>query len=176
MYDHFHYYDYTCIYLEKLNVISQIGWRKHRDVLINLSGEEYVIHKLSLLNPSMYEYIDISKSKQFDKIQECVQGPRSFKKTPMKRKCESKDLWGYDCPFNSNFFAFDHDFPYSLGGPTNEAFNKRILCKWHNMVKSNDIHNFDWKGLFEEYFYYQSQKRIHWIDEQLNKLAFEFNQ
>jgi hypothetical protein len=168
-------YRLTLTYLENLKLITVFGWKEHLNNLDNFSEEEYVIHKISLINPSNYKLIDKTREHEFDKIQERIQGPRIFKRFPELKKCESNGIWGYCCPLESKNIVYDHDFPYSLGGPTNYAYNRRILCKWHNMVKSNDIHNFDWNALFDEYKYNKSILRPHWIDEQLKKIIFEFN-
>ena len=84
-------------------------------------------------------------------------------------------MWGYECPFPKSEKVLDHEFPYSLGGPTNNAFNKRILCKWHNMIKANDIHNYPWEKIFDEYNYYSKNDMRHWIDEQIDKIQYELN-
>lgn len=168
-------YVFACEYLKKLNAITTVGWKNHLNNLNGQNNEDEIIHKISLLNPSMYKFINAIRESEFNQIQLRVQGNRTFQQRPFENKCESKTLWGYDCPIDSSVIVYDHDFPYSLGGPTNEAYNQRLLCRWHNMVKSNDIHNYDWEALFIEYKYFRDQSRSHWIDEQLEKIKHEFN-
>ena len=44
------------------------------------------------------------------------------------------------------------------------------------MVKSNDIHCYDWDNLFKDYEISQKVKDdIHWLDEQINKIITIFN-
>ena len=54
-------------------------------------------------------------------------------------KCQSNDLWGYECPFQNSVLQRDHSFPYALGGPTVPG-NAKWLCVDHNRAKSGDWH------------------------------------
>lgn len=142
--------------------------------------EKSIIAKLAILHPQNFEKHlgkPISKDK-ITQLQKEIQGPRSFMTQRNNRnmnQCQSLDMWGYECPFPESDKALDHEFPYSLGGPTNNAFNMRILCKWHNMIKANDIHNYPWEKLFDEYNYYSKNDMRHWIDEQIDKIQHELN-
>jgi len=168
--------NYAASYLRNLNSISNTCWQSQYKQLDKLSGYDQILHKLSLINPAVFKLINGNLNGiQSSKIQERIQGSRTFKTKPITGKCESHRLWGYECPFDSPILVYDHDFPYSLGGPTNDAYNKRVLCKWHNMFKNNDIHNFDWTKLFFDFEHFKSTSRHHWIDEQLEKIKNEFN-
>lgn len=162
-------------YFKELEYCSKHGWKKQYDSLKSFHGMASLIRKMSLINPESFKNENIARRKGTEEIQKLIQGPRAFKRHEIHHGCQAVEIWGYNCPFKSNDLVFDHDFPYSLGGPTSNAFNKKVLCRWHNMVKSNDIHNFDWEGLLKEYNYYQSNGRVHWIDDQINKIKFELN-
>lgn len=140
--------------------------------------EKSITAKLAILHPQNFEKVlgkRINKDR-FTQLQKEIQGPRNF----MSQKnnintCQSMDMWGYECPFPKSDKVLDHEFPYSLGGPTNNAFNKKILCHWHNMIKANDIHNYPWGKLFDEYDYYHKNKMQHWIDEQIENIQRHLN-
>ena len=69
-----------------------------------------------------------------------VRGNRGFKvQQPPGQKCQSKELWGYDCPFDQTRLSADHRFPFSLGGPT-KGTNLIWLCSVHNLAKAADWH------------------------------------
>jgi len=143
----------------------------------NIEDKIFIISKLVLLHPQHFNKllkIQQSKSTLESKLLK-IQGPRNFEKTSLNSECQSKEIWGYDCPFKHEPKVLDHNFPYSMGGPTHPAYNKRILCRWHNMIKSNDIHNFNFEGLFIEYQMHTQNERKHWLDIQLEKITKEFN-
>lgn len=78
-----------------------------------------------------------------------IYGARTFQKevglTGMQ--CLSETIWGYKCSHSrqsKSIVQADHLFPYSLGGPTISS-NKIYLCKFHNQMKSNDIHFYPWE-------------------------------
>lgn len=174
--------NYTLKYLEYLKDFKKKGWiNSLKDVLSNNSDdiENIIISKLVLLNPLFYDELILhSKSTHINKQEKIkkIQGRRIFKDINFGPiKCESKFFWGYECPFDDENKVIDHSFPYSLGGPTNNAFNRRVLCKWHNSVKSNDIHNYPWEKLFKDYLYLKKNQQKHWIDIQVEKMMKEFN-
>lgn len=76
-----------------------------------------------------------------DNTETCpVRGPRTFTVgQPRGAKCQSRELWGYDCPFDQVNLSADHRFPFSLGGPT-LGTNLIWLCKVHNGAKAADWH------------------------------------
>ena len=166
-------------YVEFLAQSFELGWLKfaktHGE---GLNFEEKIIFKLTLLHPEHYFNLSggkIDKS-TFKKKQLDIQGKRLFPKASIKNNCECQKFWGYPCPFPNTVLYADHDFPYSLGGPTHNALNKKYLCRWHNMVKSNDIHVYDWKGLFNDYkYHFENEGLEHWIDQQLKKIIYYFN-
>ncbi len=138
--------------------------------------EEEVLLKLALSHPDIYVPILSKKSNSSpSQIQEVIQGKRSFNPTFHAENCSSKELWGYDCPWLSEPLELDHDFPYSMGGPTDSACNKRVLCSWHNRLKGNDIHVYNWVQLFDEVKYHRESNREHWIDQQFKKILYEAN-
>jgi hypothetical protein len=124
--------------------------------------------KIALLHPNHFQFIGITGT-EINKIQEKIQGKRSFTSGHVSFKCSSIEIWGYECPFQNEILVLDHDYPYSFGGPTDNAFNKRTLCRWHNMIKGNDIHFYNWNQLFENYLESINNQRKHWIDLQLEK-------
>lgn len=71
--------------------------------------------------------------------------PRAFSTTidPHNAVCEAHKFWGVACGETENLHA-DHDWPYSLGGPTNPA-NLTWLCRVHNLCKGADIHCWPWE-------------------------------
>lgn len=58
--------------------------------------------------------------------------------------CEAVRFWGYDCGDGETLQA-DHDWPYSLGGPT-AVGNLTWLCRVHNQSKGGDIHCWPWES------------------------------
>ncbi len=163
-------------YVNHLSVSFIVGWEKCRKSLeTEKDTYELILKKLALLHPEHYYLILKTETSRINSKIELIQGNRSFPQIDDTEKCQSEELWGYICPFTIENKVQDHEFPYSLGGPTNKAFNRRILCRWHNMIKANDIHNYPWEKLFNQYEYYIKTNRVHWVDEQLNKIIKEFN-
>lgn len=73
-----------------------------------------------------------------------LQGSRQFKPAELAavegHGCQSKRIWGYACDLSSgSSLNADHVFPYALGGPTISS-NLLPLCRYHNQVKTHDIH------------------------------------
>jgi hypothetical protein len=58
--------------------------------------------------------------------------------------CNSRLLWGYECPFDGGVMHSDHLFPWALGGHT-VGGNRVVLCNAHNSMKSSDIHVYPWE-------------------------------
>ena len=85
------------------------------------------------------------------------------------RSCQSNLIWGYNCPinhFDDSQIQFDHFFPRSFGGPTDEGeLNKILLCKFHNRdLKGADIHLYPWEEEIPEWFNNQVRKVYKLID------------
>lgn len=169
---------YAALYVKLLSESINIGWINFEEKYNSIKPdiEILIISKLVLLHPKHYEeLLSLQQSKLSIEYKiNNIQGKRSFARTDITESCESKYIWGYDCPFTNEPKAFDHDFPYSLGGPTKD-FNKRVLCRWHNMIKANDIHNYNWIKIFKEYNYYKQDNRVHWIDSQIQIIKTAFN-
>jgi hypothetical protein len=100
---------------------------------VHQSGVLSLPESLALVYPRHYEDL-VSAEK--------VRGPRHFDAEIGKEPCRAEIIWGYRC--NAQAASADHLFPYSLGGPT-IASNKVHLCRFHNEMKSNDIHLFPWE-------------------------------
>lgn len=142
-------------YLLKLEISLESDWTK---LYSRAMKENDLIMKLALIHPEHFVNAGIDE-KQYKEI---VQGKRSFGPNFRTSNCESELIWGYSCNLNDDIEQ-DHLFPYSLGGKTIPA-NRVFLCKYHNQVKSSDIHNFPWENLRE---------RVEpWLDEQLGKASF----
>lgn len=76
-----------------------------------------------------------------------VRGDRAF--SPIRNKhglrCRSDLVWGYWCNLDTDpVLAADHLFPWSMGGPT-VSTNQILLCRYHNLVKSSDVHVYPWE-------------------------------
>ncbi len=164
-------------YLSYLVDSFEKGWKYSYDRHTHHSNDEdIVLSKLVLLHPKHLNLIlpELLKN-EIDKIQIRIQGKRNFSSFTNGKACSANEIWGYDCPFSNETLVMDHDFPYSMGGPTDNAYNKKILCRWHNMIKGNDIHTFNWQKLIEDYKYSQLNNRTHWIDSQLLQIKNELN-
>jgi hypothetical protein len=169
--------DLTNKYLVCLRDSLRTGWKAYYENLCEFENQEvYILGKLALLHPEHYKKLKPNIDKNsFALAQERIQGTRTFNYSFNRQNCTSKDLWGYDCPLHNEPLVWDHDFPYSFGGATDNANNKRLLCRWHNMIKGNDIHIYKWEKLFDDYQYRNNQGSIHWIDLQIEKIKKEFN-
>ena len=166
--------EYTKVYLLYLIKSFNDGWITFFSNLKQQSNiEELILMKMSLLHPYHLQSKELNGI-EFREIQEKIQGRRAFLTNPITDKCSSFEIWGYECPFTHETLVLDHDFPYSLGGPTDNAYNKRILCRWHNMIKGNDIHTYNWKKLINDYKDLRQIETKHWVDLQLEKIKLEF--
>ena len=57
--------------------------------------------------------------------------------------CQAIRVWGYRCVLDvAGELVADHRFPYGLGGST-ESSNLLPLCRYHNQVKTSDIHTYN---------------------------------
>lgn len=100
---------------------------------------------MTLLHPGHYKH-NVKDIKT-------VLGDRTFQLEAgmQSQKCGALAVWGYVCPIvQHQSLAADHEFPYSLGGPTVSS-NKRFLCPLHNQMKSNDVHFYPWEKLEPEW-------------------------
>jgi len=156
-------------YIRFLSDSFNIGWEKqYQKINKKISIEDELVLKLTLIHPFHLKDLipDINKRK-IKQLQ--IQGKRIFD-TKVFKKCESEKFWGYQCPFPNDNLVADHAFPYSLGGPT-KGVNLRCLCKWHNMVKSNDIHCYPWEDLVKCY----TNNKEHWINNQIDVFVQKCN-
>lgn len=73
-------------------------------------------------------------------------GSRGFtmQKPKVDQRCESVRFWGVDCQLHVDALHADHDWPWSLGGPTHQG-NLTWLCSYHNLCKGSDIHCWPWE-------------------------------
>lgn len=127
--------------------------------------ERTLYEELSLLHPDHLASLVLPEHLSRECIQRKLQGPRSFVSNLCSvNKCGSKLLWNYECPLSGNIQQ-DHLFPHSLGGPTVPT-NRIHLCRYHNMVKTCDIHCFPWE---------EADKWCKpWLGMQISKLRREF--
>jgi len=124
-------------YFEYLPFALSSNW--HNLYALYQEGELTLPQKMTLLHPDHYRQ-NTNNVKQ-------VLGDRTFpiEAGMQSQKCSSLFVWGYVCPITEHRgLAADHEFPYSLGGPTISS-NKRFLCPLHNQMKSNDVHFFSWE-------------------------------
>lgn len=142
-------------YLGYLQDSLQLGWKAYCD-----SSSEQPLRMLALLHPEHISNLDLPSHKNVSQITQDVQGPRSFPSGIAAEKCKAHLIWGYNCSLDGELQQ-DHLFPYSLGGPTYGG-NRITLCRYHNMVKSNDIHCFPWEG-FDTWI-------APWLENQVRKL------
>ena len=142
-------------YLQALDRSLSIGWK---EFYRQRSGSIY--ESLALLHPWHYDEIDLPEHLTQSSIQVNIQGNRNFKAGKIGSHCHSSLLWGYECELDV-VLQMDHLFPYSLGGPTISG-NMLTLCKYHNMVKSSDIHCYPW-GQFDKW-------AIPWVVTQVEKI------
>jgi hypothetical protein len=165
-------------YLVFLRESLTIGWKEYHDYLMQIeSKQDCILGKLALLHPDHYKKLNPKLDKAgLALVQDKIQGKRTFNYSINYQKCSSIELWGYECPLHDEPLVWDHDFPYSFGGTTDNTGNKRLLCRWHNMIKGNDIHIYNWLKLVDDYHQFQRDNgRIHWIDLQIEKIIKEFN-
>jgi hypothetical protein len=142
-------------YLKALESSLRQGWLKSFN-----GGAKTIFEQLALLHPEHLAELDLPSHRNVESLQRLLQGARAFA-TPLGGNCcQSRLLWGYNCELNGEIQQ-DHLFPYSLGGPT-LAQNRVFLCKYHNMVKSSDIHCYPWEAVDEW--------AKPWLTAQINRL------
>ena len=157
-------YESASKYLQTLERSLDSGWQVAFSNCGTHGGS--LFEKLSLLHPSHLEQLSLPSYLSGGRARTEIQGPRSFAPGPSRKPCQSSLLWGYECPLDQSASQEDHLFPYSLGGPT-VGGNRISLCRYHNMVKTCDIHCFPWEvadGRCES-----------WIDLQINKMKELFD-
>jgi len=120
------------------------------------SGEMEIWEKFALLHPDHNSEHGESSIRimAWDKLR----GPNCFppKGSPVVG-CEAVIVWGYQCPNISENLEQDHLFPYSLGGITSDH-NRIWLCRYHNMLKGNDVHCYPWE---------EAANRAAWVDRHI---------
>ena len=131
-------YQTTARYLKQIEDALDEGWRRTHDLYLAKNDDSFL--GLALIHPDHLKTLDGDQQQ----IRTQIQGSRSFKEGLKTGKCQSELLWGYECPLKNAELQTDHLFPFSLGGPTT-GNNSMTLCKYHNMVKSNDIHCYPWE-------------------------------
>ena len=146
------------MYLRALEQLIRFSWI---DSFKHFTGGELdIFSRLAMLHPIHLDDIGLPSYMERNNVMARVQESRCFT-GPGNGSCQSNLLWGYDCPFTDAPMHQDHLFPYSLGGPTTGA-NRVILCRFHNMVKTNDIHCYPWENTE---IYCEP-----WVDAQIHKL------
>lgn len=131
--------DSAAQYLKVLKSSLQIGW-----VESFKCEHKSEFEQLALLHPYHLADLDLPRHLTVESIQLSVQGTRAFGPSLAGLACQSPLLWDYECELNGEMHQ-DHLFPYSLGGPTLRT-NRIYLCRYHNMVKSSDIHCYPWES------------------------------
>jgi len=121
-------------YIVELHEALRMGWRYYYN---NLELKYYkdnctYINAMVLLHPWLFDMYPATLE---------LRGSRNFSRNELKAidKCAAEHLWGYSCSYEHYELAADHVFPYSLGGVSTTE-NMLYLCKFHNAMKSNDIH------------------------------------
>ena len=146
-------------YLKALESSLRQGWLHSFK-----AGAKTVYDQLALLHPEHLAELDLPPHRSEDSLQRLMQGVRAFPASIIaSNSCQADLLWGYKCELHGEIQQ-DHLFPYSLGGPS-IAQNRVFLCKYHNMVKSSDIHCYPWEAT--------DAWAKPWIGAQINKLNKE---
>lgn len=131
-------YNSARIFLSTLVKYSKLEWTELYEMY--LSGELKLEELMCLVHPVHFR----------DRVsQNVIQGVRKFASESClsTMQCQSSKIWGYACESvnDGNQLVADHYYPYSLGGPTTAA-NKLYLCRFHNELKTCDIHIFPWEN------------------------------
>lgn len=142
-------------FLVTLESTLKLGWQKSAG-----RPELGFLEKLALLHPEHFNSLDLPNHTNTKTLQTSIQGNRRFASQQSNVLCQSMLIWGYECPIETDLQQ-DHLFPYSLGGPT-VGTNRIWLCRYHNMVKTSDIHCFPWEEL--------EQRCGPWLDNQIDKM------
>jgi hypothetical protein len=121
-------------YLAALKELEDCDWG--HEYALHKGGNKSLVEAMALIHPSHYEGRILADD---------VRGDRTF--PPLRSsagvRCGADVVWGYSCA-ETQGFAADHLFPYSLGGPT-ESTNRVTLCTFHNQLKGNDVHAYPWE-------------------------------
>ncbi len=121
-------------YFSALSIAPGTEWRgAAENALVNRVAEPKT---LALLHP---QYLGYDKG-----LQVKLQGKPFFPAVDLEGLrgygCLAVRIWGYKCDLliGTDLNA-DHVFPWSLGGSTSST-NLLPLCRYHNQVKTNDVH------------------------------------
>lgn len=122
-------------YIESLEYTFASDWLELYDRYTN--GLLGIHEALALAHPQSYP--DLSDGVD-------IRGNRAFTSQRNRHglRCSSGLIWGYECTLNSPQLTADHLFPWSMGGPT-AASNQLVLCHYHNLVKTSDVHVYPWE-------------------------------
>jgi hypothetical protein len=151
----------TVEYLRALEASCKLGWAAAFNAL---SEHSTLYQRLALLHPQHIADSSMPTHLTLDGVQRSLQGPRAFGASLGGQSCQSSLLWGYECPLNAEIQQ-DHLFPYSLGGPT-LPLNRIYLCRYHNMVKTSDVHSFPWE--------HEDKWIAPWLTAQVSKVHRDF--
>lgn len=149
------------VYLDELEDSFRRGWwATYRE-----RGSS-IFRAVALIHPDHLLEIDGQRDFHADDARCRLQGPRQFSAVgqPAVRGCQSELIWGYCCNLDGGLQQ-DHLFPYSLGGPT-VATNQIGLCRYHNMVKTSDIHCYPWEQV--------EARMTPWLPGQIEKVRRVF--
>jgi hypothetical protein len=123
-------------YLEALARTFQSDWldlyQQYKEGQLPLTDAMALAHPENY--PELHDGIDIRGERAFPPLRH-----------PHGLRCESALIWGYTCGLDpAGALAADHLFPWAMGGPT-VATNQVMLCRYHNLVKTSDVHVYPWE-------------------------------
>lgn len=129
-------------YLKAVEWSISIGWS---DAYNDSKCDDAWFRRMALIHPDHYRFFEEYEQRKRAANGVCpIRGRRNFESDAGSLECQSNIVWGYVCDLEQYQIVNDHQFPYSLGGPT-LASNKIYLCKLHNALKAADIHFFKWE-------------------------------
>lgn len=146
-------------YLRVLEASLRIGWQASYEA----AKTGAICQRLALLHPDHYSELNLPASRTVETLQRSIQGPRTFAAYSQPGTCQSPLVWGYQCELGGDKQQ-DHLFPYSLGGPSIPT-NRIYLCRYHNMVKTADVHCYPWEDL--------ERWALPWLDQQIRRMRIE---
>lgn len=117
-------------YLKRLQECLHLTWREAA------VGSRTLVDSLVLINPNWLPD---------DYDRELALNLVPFRGARSPYPCQSRLIWGYECPLTDEAVEADHLFPRSLGGPT-VAANQLPLCRIHNAWKCADLLAFPWEN------------------------------
>jgi hypothetical protein len=122
------------------------------EVLFEIESSETfgIPEVLVLLSPAFHEQLNATDPR----------GDRKYPSVPNSFACRSKEVWGYECPFENAVIHVDHTFPHSKGGATRPQ-NAMHLCAEHNISKFTDIHMIPWENFL---------MKNDWVTDSINHL------